>query len=186
MTQSFTLSIETELVDPCLDEAWRMYENTMSPMADLAVARHLLTRDEFVATAQDKRVSKFIATDDQGHVCAVATYTNDLDTMSLISPPYFARRWPEEYAEQRIWYCGFIVVRDGARGVFTAIIEAMYEVVTKGGGGVSMFDVCTHNATKRRIPDAISALLRHMSAGVTTLSLEDTQGFYVYEDNGGV
>ncbi|MFG2042101.1 hypothetical protein [Dactylosporangium sp. NPDC048998] len=46
--------------------------------------------------------------DDDGTIGGLSIYTNDLDAVPLIAPPYFARRWPQHYAERRIWYCGFV------------------------------------------------------------------------------
>ena len=168
-----------------LELAWELYERAFRGMDGLAVQRHLMHRGEFDDVAGDRRVLKYCALDDDGTLCGLATYTNVLDAMPLISPAYFARRWPKHYAEGRVWYCGFVAVDPTGNGAFPALVAAMYERADAhawaGRGWVAALDLCRHNAVERRLDRAIASLLRRISAGRVRAEPADAQTYWVYE-----
>src|SRR5690348_4815073 len=100
------------------DRAWSLYLKAFEELKTVAVQRHVMHRAEFDAVMADERVWKYRATgpDDPDVVTALATVTNDLPAMPLISPEYFAHRWPQLYAEARIWYLGFFAIDPQLRG----------------------------------------------------------------------
>ena len=55
-------------------------------------------RAEFHDVLADERVDKYVVTAPDGSLAALATMTNELAVVPLISPDYFAHRWPELYA----------------------------------------------------------------------------------------
>ena len=88
-----------KVIDRITDEdrreaMWTMYRDAFEELNTLAVQRHMMFRSEFDEVMADPRVDKYVALDDDGTMCGVATYTNDLDAVPLIAPQYFERHWP--------------------------------------------------------------------------------------------
>ena len=105
--------MEITIVDQVSDDethkaAWELYEGAFGELRSLAVQRHLMYQSEFDDVLLDSRIQKYLCLDDDGRLCGLSTYTNDLFAMPLIAPEYFARRWPELYHENKVWYCGFV------------------------------------------------------------------------------
>lgn len=163
-----------------LDEAWRLYEQAFTGLNAFAVQRHLMYRSEFDGVAADVRIQKWLALDDDGTLLGLATYTNDLAAWPLVSEAYFARRWPEHFAEQRIWYCGYVAVPSHRQGVFGELVEAMY-VEAALHRGIICLDVCRHNEMMFHLPQTIERMLSRISNGEVRTERADTQSFFTYE-----
>jgi hypothetical protein len=162
------------------DAAWQLYCEAFDELRATAVQRHVMHRREFDEVMADERVAKVIAAkDDPTAVDALATYTNELEAMPLISPEYFASRWPDLYATRRIWYLGFFAIRPDLRstGVFEAVIEEMWQVVL-AGQGIAALDICGRNE-KFGLAQAIEKTLDTASPGVTASRI-DAQAYWVY------
>lgn len=170
---------EGEAAEGC----WRVYTAAFEELRTRAVQRHVMTREEFDGVLADKRVIKYVTLDParRGRMCAVAGVTNELEAMPLISPEYFARRWPEHYAAGRIWYVGFVAVDPDyhGTGVFVRLVEEMYERVA-ATGGVAALDICRHNDEVYRLPSAVARLTHSLDPGVECHRL-DEQTYWAYE-----
>ncbi len=186
MTRSATDVTWTSVVDGDLGvDCWKLYETAFRQVNALAVQRHLMSQDEFDAAMADVRVRKFVAYD-HGTVPPVlvglATFTNDLDAVPLVSPQYFERRWPHLYADRRIWYCGFVGVIPGPRGMATdayaRLVAAMFETAADDGAMI-VLDLCDHNAHQRGMARTIPLMLGRLDPGVETTRL-DAQTFWAY------
>lgn len=164
-----------------LGQAWDLYLGAFAELRTAAVQRHVLYRHEFDEVMTDERVSKYIAVDPlTDELGGLATFTNQLDAVPLISPEFFAHRWPGPYAEQRIWYLGFFAVAPRYRGsgVFEAVIDRLWsEIRTRGG--VAALDVCTRN-TLLGLPRAIQRTLERLTPHVITERV-DEQVFWAYQ-----
>jgi hypothetical protein len=174
------IDVISDVVGDRLTEAWDLYETAFRDLNALTVQRHLMTRGEFDAVAADRRVEKWLAISDAGVLHGLATYTNQLDAMPLISPAYFARRWPVEYAEQRIWYCGFVAVPGHQQGVFLELITAGYRQAEELRGIIAL-DICRHNIEKYQLDKRVARWLQHISGGQVRCDVADTQSFFTYE-----
>ena len=174
------IDVLTDLVDERLEEAWRLYDNAFRELNSYTLQRHLMYRSEFDDVMTDPRIQKWLALSDDGTLHGLATYTNQLSAWPLISPEYFARRWPAEYADNRIWYCGFVAVPGHHQGVFVQLIEAMYRVAEEQQGVISL-DICKHNIESYRLDRAIAIWLRRISGGQVRPEAADTQTFMIYE-----
>jgi hypothetical protein len=162
-----------------IEDAWKLYYEAFRELNAFAVQRHLMRRDEFDEVMLDTRVQKYLCLDDDGALCGLATYTNDLDAVPLISPQYFERRWPRHYAERRIWYVCFVAVQDGAPlSTFASLIAAMHETSTRDA--ITALDVCTRTDTVRHLPRSVRVLLHRLSGGVRMERL-DEQSYWLYE-----
>lgn len=162
---------------PDVDEAWALYADIFTEINNLAAQRHLMTLDEFTAVYHNPRVLKFYV-HDAGNLAGMSVLTQDLDAWPLISPPYFARRWPEHYARRAIWYVGFVGVAPNSRHGFRELVSNMYAHVISNDGIVAM-DFCTYNATERRLPQITRKLLGSINSA-TDMEMADSQTTVVY------
>jgi GNAT superfamily N-acetyltransferase len=162
--------------------AWALYSTAFDELDALAIQRHLMTREEFAAVADDSRILKYCAITDDGTLVGLATYTNDLAAWPLISPAYFKRRWPDLYAARRIWYCGFVAVHPehAGTGAYQAMVEELYHTAEAEGGVIGL-DVCRFNDEGRNISRSIGLLLHRVSGGKVRPERADTQSFWIYE-----
>lgn len=167
--------------DELIETAWKMYEESFRDLNALAVQRHLMFRHEFEDVMRDGRVQKYLSLDDTGTLCGLSTYTNDLDAMPLISPQYFERRWPELYAQHKIWYCGFVAVLPSGRAIssFSDLVEAMY-LFAAAQNGIIGLDFCQHNDDRRKMGRVIRLMLQRFS-GKCEAEMMDAQQFWIYQ-----
>lgn len=182
-----TVEIVDEVAPVLEQQAWDMYEATFREINTLAVQRHLMFRSEFDEVMADKRVQKYLYTPagSPGEMAGLSTFTNDLDSMPLISPPYFERRWPDLYAQRRIFYCGFVGVAPRAQAsvAFKEMVEAMLKTAL-AADGIIVLDICGHNTTVRAlhkvIPLMLNRIVRPEGRHVIARQL-DTQTYWEYE-----
>ncbi|GAB1641212.1 hypothetical protein [Krasilnikovia sp. MM14-A1259] len=174
------LDVVSELPAELLDEAWRFYRDTFDELRVLAVNRHLMHRHEFDDLAGDKRITKYVARDGDA-IVGFAAQTDDLHAVPLISPDYFAHRWPELYAQRRIFYTVFVGAKPGPRGmgVFVRLLREMTRPVIEVNGMVNI-DVCTHNEVVHSLPERVELILGRI-AGTARGQRLDSQSFWSYE-----
>ena len=168
------------LPDDRLDEAWALYEIAFNELRVAAAQRHVMHRREFDEVMSDPRVTKYVGYD--GDVmCSLGTRTTDLDAVPLVSPDYFAARYPEHYAAGTIYYIGFLAVLPDYHGlgVFIDLIRAMADEIA-ACGGVAAMDVCRVNNTNFKLPYAVLRLTRGYSPDVQAVVL-DEQSYWAYE-----
>jgi len=169
-----------EIHESIIEDAWTLYRDAFEELNALAVQRHLMYRDEFVKVMLDRRVQKYLALADDGSLCGLSTYTNDLHAVPLISPPYFERHWPEHYAQGRIWYVGFVAVKsDAPVTTFPELIEAMHRT-SAVHNGITALDICGRTNEARHLPRAVRTLLHRLSGNVRMQRL-DEQSYWLYE-----
>lgn len=176
-----TIKVLDVLDEDLATQAWQIYVAAFQELNYLAVQRHLMYRHEFDDVMRDARVQKYLCLTDDGQIGGVASYTNHLDALPLLSPQYFERRWPKLYAEKRIWYCGFIAIdperRDGA--VLTELVEGMYRTAANQEGIIGL-DICRHNDATRRMGKVGELILRRC-AGAVQATRVDEQTYWMYE-----
>ncbi len=168
------------LEEPRLSQAWGMYSSAFAELRAVAVQRQVMNMAEFGQVMTDERVTKHLAVNgDDAGIVALSTFTNELGAMPLISPEFFARRWPRLYAQRRIWYLGFFAIHPAYRssGIFERVIAQMWTEV-QAGGGVAALDVCGLN-TELGLPGAIERTLRRLSPDMVAQSL-DTQTYWAF------
>lgn len=168
-------------LDDTDDRYWALYERAFDELRSAAVQRHLMTRAEFRAGLADERVLKLVVTDDEGRTGAMATMTNALDAVPLISPEYFARRWPALYAEKRVWYVSFVAVDPGHQnaGAMARLIGRMLEEFG-GGSGLICVDICRYREQASRLSEVIERQANRVLPGVKRIDL-DAQVYWGYE-----
>lgn len=157
--------------------AYELYEDRFTHINTLAAQRHLLTRPEFEDIAADRRITKYLAYDEDGRLVGISTLLNDLAAWPLLSPPYFARVFPDHYARQALWYIGFLGAAEDAVHVFSGLVGAMYPSV-RANDGIALMDFCTANI-KRGLPRVTTLMLMRLDPAVqmTMLDQQSTMAF---------
>lgn len=165
--------------DELIEAAWRLYEEAFQDLKSLAVQRHLMYRSEFDEVMRDSRVQKYLCYEDDGTLCGLSTYTNDLHAIPLIAPEYFEHHWPEAFAARKIWYIGFLAVHPDAQGrrAFAQLAEQMYMVAASQDGLVGL-DLCTHNAEIRNMSRVLGLMGSRL--GRSRFDRIDQQSFWLY------
>jgi hypothetical protein len=176
------IEVETALAPAVVESAWDLYTRAFDELRIRAVQRHLMFRDEFDQLMADTRVLKFRPIDeaDPDRVLALATFTNDLTAVPLISPDYFAHRWPDLFAQHRIWYNPFFAVEEEHRGsgYFEAVIAAMWERVL-GNDGIAALDICRRN-DRIGLATAIQATVQSITPTARATAI-DEQTYWLFE-----
>lgn len=167
--------------DQIIDAAWGLYQEAFEELRSLAVQRHLMYRDEFVENMKDPRVTKYLALRDDGTLCGISTYTNNLEAVPLIAPEWFERHWPEHYATKRIWYIGFVAVHPEAQGrqAFAELVEQMYLVASSQNGLVGL-DICTYNDEVRHMSRVFRMMISRWAPEMRFDRI-DQQSYWLYQ-----
>lgn len=165
------------------EACWRLYTEAFDRLRTTAVQRHVMLRDEFAEVLRDDRVTKYVASDPaQGdRIAGLATVTNDLCAMPLVSPDFFADRWPTHYARRKIWYVGFVAIHPDYQGspLFAEIIAAIGRMIA-AAGGVAAMDVCRRTDERQHLPRAVGRFLEFLVPGTRRVRL-DEQTYWAYE-----
>jgi GNAT superfamily N-acetyltransferase len=174
----------TLTVDPAVaGELWTLYGASFEVLRTRAAQRHLMTRTEFDDLMHDERIDKIIVRDRRrgGQLASLSIITNRFDAVPLVSEEYFRSRWPEQAAEGRLWYVGFVAVRPEYQRT-RAMGAIIQHVVSRGGreGGVFAVDISEYNEAAHQLPDAIARLGRAFHPGIRRRRL-DAQVYWAYE-----
>jgi hypothetical protein len=177
------LVTKTVVDGPEAAACWSFYDRAFEALRIRAAQRHALTRSEFDDQMIDSRVSKHIVYDggNGGKPVGMTTLTNDLKAVPLISPEFYEARWSRLYAEQRIWYVGFLAIDPDyhGTGVLAQMIGSMCSVIPPHGGVIAA-DICKFNEENMLLPDTFARL-----AGTFVRQPEkqrlDAQVFWAYE-----
>ncbi len=173
-------------------EVWDVYRRCFADLRAKAVQRHLMHRAELDEVFADERVRKLVVRDEpedaavggdlpRGRVAAIATVTNHLDAVPLISPEFFAARWPELSARRLVWYVGFLAIHpDFRRTSASSILVAEICDAPAAAGGVVAVDICDYNESAIRLPVGLLRLGRAVSTHVELRRL-DAQTYWAYE-----
>ncbi|MFV2021364.1 hypothetical protein [Micromonospora sp. LOL_023] len=176
------IEVDTSIPPELSDAVWQLYTSAFDELRTAAVQRHVMHRAEFDEVLSDKRVLKYLGRDPQrtDQVAALATFTNELDSLPLISPDYFAHRWPDLYAQQRIWYIGFFAIHPQSRGsgLFEAVIADMWQRVA-ATNGIAALDICRRN-DEIGLGRAIQQTLMSLTEGMRASKM-DEQTYWLYE-----
>jgi hypothetical protein len=187
MGASLLLETATVIAGQLAEDCWALYELAFEQLRTAAAQRHVMLRAEFDAVLVDTRVTKYVAIEEAadeatgGRCCALATATTELAAMPLISPEFFAHRWPQLYADRHIWYVGFVAVApDHQRGPLFGRIVGDVARSAAAVGGVTAMDVSRHVAEHRRLPQVLARYFSRLAPGTRGVLL-DEQSFWGYE-----
>ncbi len=171
---------QQELEPDLIAQFWALYEIAFQPLQAASPCRQYLHKDEFYEEMTDPRIVKFVLWDDDEPV-AMAFVANDLDAIPWISPPYFAARFPEEYAAKTIYYFGaLLTVEDRRRAGYGEHILAELINFVVANDGIAAFD--TYSVNDMFLP----LLIRTKTEEQASLDVHrlDTQTYYAYKARG--
>jgi hypothetical protein len=170
------------VTDTEADACWFFYDRAFEHLRTKAAQRHAMTRGEFDDVMVDSRVDKIIATQpDTGRPCGMTTLTNDLKAVPLISPEFYEARWPQFYAEQKIYYVGFLAVDPDFHGsrVLADLMGSMCAAIPDQGGIIAA-DICSFNEDVLSLPDMFARVFGTFRPR-PALSRLDAQVYWSYE-----
>jgi hypothetical protein len=177
------LVTKTVVDGPEAEACWSFYDRAFEGLRTRAAQRHALTRAEFDDQMSDERVVKYLVynPDNISKPVGMATMTNDLQAVPLISPEFYQARWPQFYAQQQIWYIGFLAIDADyhGTGVLAQMIGALTTIVPDQGG-IMCVDICSFNEEELKLPETILRLARTFSRHLERHRL-DAQVFWGYE-----
>lgn len=161
---------------------WQLYQRAFAELRVTAAQRHVMLHEEFVTVLGDPRVIKYVVQDTaRDRLSGLATMTNDLEAVPLISPEYFAHRYPGTVATASLWYVGFVAVDPDYQGTGTfgmIIGEACRRVAPSGG--VICLDVSEGSEIVHHLPSAIERIGNTFAPGTTKRRL-DAQVYWAYQ-----
>ena len=180
MSEDLELKVVPVVEGELRERVWDAYCDAFEELRSAAIQRHVMTRAEFDEVMADERVAVYLAERPDGVIAGVATLANDLTSMPLVSPEFFAARWPEHYAAGRCWYIGFVGVRPSEQGggAFQLIVATV--AATLGPrGGVLVLDVPQRNMEGFHVPRAVKRIADAVVADVE-YEMVDAQGYWAY------
>lgn len=180
MSDDLRLIVQPVVAGELRERAWEAYSSAFDELRTAAIQRHMMTRDEFDEVMADERVQVYLAEQPDGVIAGIATLANDLAAMPLISPDFFAARWPEHYAAGRCWYIGLVGVRPSAQGAgaFQLIVGTVAATVGPPGG-VLVLDVPQRNIESFHVPHAVKRIADTVVSGATC-EMVDAQTYWAY------
>lgn len=168
---------------PLAEQCYELFADVFADIDQLAAQRHMLTAEEFAVVAADSRVEKLLAYNPAGELVGIGAVTNVLEAHPLVSPRFYARMFPEQYARGALWYVMFVGVRPRELHIFRAIVEQLYAFTTSNNG-VAMMDFCTFNDDMRGLPQATESILKRWDPGTLRMKL-DSQTTWGFRFDGG-
>lgn len=180
MTQELDLLVLPTLEGELLELAWDAYRDAFEELRSAAIQRHVMTRAEFDEVMSDDRVDVYLVRRADGAIAAVATLTNELTAMPLVSPDFFAARWPDHFDAGRCWYIGFVGVRPSEQGsgAFHLIVSTVAGRFGEGGG-VLVLDVPQRNMEGFHVPRAVKRIADDVISDLA-YEMVDAQGYWAY------
>ncbi len=150
------ITIETG-IDPAVTEAFLpIYHESFAHLAELAASKQVLSDTDFRTVMASPEVLKFSGWTQADKLCAIALATPKLDLVPWVSPPFFAKRFPDHYERGVIYYFLALLVHEENRDESwaTAILEAI-SLFCGARQGVTVFDCCTFNNDVVKLPEII-------------------------------
>lgn len=165
------------LDEPTTAAAWELYLEVFEPLATRAAQNHVMTRETFGKVCAEPAHIKLLAHNTAGELVGVATITNNLEAMDLIthiSIPYFQHHWPEHYDRQAIWYVGFVGVRQygDTRNAFRNLLLALHDRMNSNQG-ISVQDYCRYNVEVQQVARVTEMLFARAGRDVRTVQVDD-------------
>lgn len=177
------ITIERKIRKGVGEKLLAIYKESFAPLETLAAGRQALDDAGFRAQLTDESVLKFVSWDRDGKPCGLALVATDLSTIPWISPAYFAKRFPEHFRRQAIYYFDALAVAPGRQGGIWAyaLLRELVRMVAENRG-VAAFDCCQFNEETIDVPKMVAAVgerFCHFEAHHI-----DTQRYYAYVASG--
>lgn len=175
----------TDVPEPLVEQFLAVYRAAFAPLETRAAARQSLSDDEFRDEMRDPRVTKLVAFDERDEAGSMAIVATDLSVVPWISVPYYAQRFPEQYARGAVYYVNAAVVRPDRQGGPWAkvVLDDLYRFVAENRA-VMAFDSCGFNVEVIRLVESTRRAAQRI-AHVDPIEL-DRQHYYAFDMAGGL
>ena len=142
-----SITHETVIRGRVADALWDAYVSNFEPLADLAILKHLDSRDEFLALLANPRIVKIVGWLG-AQPAGLAMVTNSLEDVAEISPRFLRTTHPEHALRNAIYVGMLVMVSQPLRGrtLFGRLYTELWQIPALAGG-VLIFDVCEFNRT---------------------------------------
>src|SRR5215212_5224947 len=150
---------EAAIGGPAAQTLYSLYRQAFEPLKAKAVARQVLTGDEFFGQMRDDRIDKYVAWEPHGEPIGLITLTRHLEAVPWVSPEYFEARFPEQWARKAVYYLGYLLARPVTRR--TRFLETICKVSVEplvAERAVIAYDVCSYNNDMLDLAERISRL----------------------------
>jgi hypothetical protein len=177
------VTIERHVDGSVAEEFLALYRESFAPLEKLAATKQAFTDEEFLDHVALPSVLKYVAWDSSARPCALGLAATDLRTLPWLNEAFFAARWPDLHATNRIYYWSALLVRPEERGGpwVEAILEASTRRTLIDGAMVAM-DCCRFNADVVGVPHVVASVAdRHCHLEFENF---DSQHFYSYVSAG--
>ena len=157
-----------------------LYETAFGPLRTRAMARQVLTAEEFGQQMADADVLKYVAWTPDGDPVGMATLTNELSTVPWISPEYFAARYPEQWARGAVWFFGFVLTHPDQR--HSRFLDQLIQVgvdTLVAQEAICGYDMCAYNDDELGLTRQAAETLQR--AAGTRPNQVDTQNYYAVD-----
>lgn len=158
-----------------IEDLYPRYAEAWELLVREASARHLLTQDEFTEQMLDDRLEKHVVVDAEDRVVAMTTLTTDLDAIDWVNPTFYQNRFPEQHADDTLFYLGytFVDVDHRCSDALRLMAEAVNNRLTQACGVIG-FDVCAFGMER-----GIGRRLERMFYQSTDIIRKDAQTYFV-------
>lgn len=137
---------EQIILGPEAETLYRLYRRSFEPLRTRAAARQVLTREEFFSQMNDSRIDKYIAWEGDGEPVGMVTVTRHLQAVPWVSPEYYAKQFPDQWARKAVYYLGFTLARPAIRRTsFLDTIVRFCVAPLVAERAVIAYDVCSYN-----------------------------------------
>lgn len=162
------------------EQLWELYLEAFSPLAGLAAARHLLTREELGAELADRRIDKIVGIAEDGEPTGFVTRTREMSAVPWISADTYRARFPEQAANGRLYFLPIIAVgrRFQGRGYGIQLIERVL-AEPAAAGSVVAWDYSNANAELQDLVARMVAIAHRVRPA--RLQVVDVQTYYALD-----
>lgn len=140
-----SITHERSITGELAEELWDTYLESFTPLAEVAVLRHLDSHEEMLAQFANPRILKLVVWQGARPV-GLGMVTNSLEDVAEISPAFLRVKYPEHAARNAI-YVGMLVMVSPDQRSLTAFSRLYLELwqVPARADGILVFDVCDFN-----------------------------------------
>jgi hypothetical protein len=170
------ITVETAPDAAVADELWAHYVEAFTPLEELALLSQMYGRDVWDALMRDTDVVKIIGWND-GRPVGLCLFTNKLDVVPQISPPFLRRRYPEQFERAAVYFgvLVFVALTARLRTLFPRLIATAGEIAA-ARAGVAVFDICAHNVAELALDDQFAVMASWFPR--SHFDRIDTQSYY--------
>lgn len=170
------VTVTTAISKPLGVELLRIYRSAFDPLAELSPVRQSLTDQEFWEEMNSADVLKFILWDQDEQAAGISLLATDLNAVPWLSPPFFQKRFPTEYAEGKIYYIGAMAI-DPTRhsGLwFAALLRAVIERAASDNCIICL-DFCKYNVEVVPLQKSVLTTARRLGVTPAWIDLDHQQ-----------